>query len=412
MTLLPLWADYHGILVERLALIGVSHRRGGAAALESWQQAFDENALAALPRQGFAEFVPIVTCNRWDLVLRLPAGMSTEQARQQLTPRGQEVRPYAFVADGALEQLTRIAASLDSLNPGEDQIMAQVREAYAQARAQDTTGPITNFTFETALRIAKRVRREVPLAPLKTSLFSLARPALERLLGAGSLAVVLGTGHMGTLAAKSLASLPGVGLLLVNRSVERARQLARRLSLDHQKHVHSLALTDFLRTPPAATTALVCATPAGELVGETLLRKLPNLRLVVDLGVPRNVTAAAAAMGLEVLDVDTLQTAGQSRRRELADRLAAAEVLIQRELESARSEWAERQLGPSIRRLREWYLATIGEALPPAEARLLAHKFAHVPIKGLRALAREHGLAAAKTFLAETGLIDTGGSSE
>ena len=134
------------------------------------------------------------------------------------------------------------------------------------------------------------------------------------------------------------------------------------------------------------------------------MRKLPDLKLIVDLGIPRNLRVGTAKPGTHVLDVDTLQEAGRERRAALTEKLAKAEQVVQAELEAALNEWTERQLGPSIKKLREWYLDTIGDTLPAEDAAKLAHKFAHVPIKGLRAVAREHGLDAAKTFLAETGL--------
>ena len=93
----------------------------------------------------------------------LPEGMTLGEARDRLTL---EVRPYVYAGEAALEQLTRIAASLDSLNPGEDQIMAQVREAFTQSKTDATLA----FAFQTALRIAKKVRTDIDLAPLDTSL--------------------------------------------------------------------------------------------------------------------------------------------------------------------------------------------------------------------------------------------------
>lgn len=348
------------------------------------------------------------TCNRFDLMVVLPVGMTVDEARHRLTPAEMDwVKPYAYLGEAALEHLTRIAASLESLNPGEDQIMAQVREAFAQAQAAGSAGPLTSFAFHTALRVAKRVRRQVALAPMNTSLFSLARPELERHLASGSSpgavrVAVVGAGEMGALAAKAMACRPATEVVIVNRSLERAQQLARRLGAT------GLALCDFLSAPPRLD-AMILATPVKDLVDEILLAKLPELKILVDLGVPRNVAAeAAAAQGVPVLDVDSLQCAGQQRRQALAARLAAAESIVQAELEAAMLEWTERQLGPSIKRLRELYLATalatIGDSLPQDEAARLAHKFAHVPIKGLRAVAREHGLEAARTFLDETGL--------
>ena len=386
--------------MERLALIGVSHRRGGAAALERWQNAFSETLLAQPGALDFDEWVPLVTCNRWDLVVSLPEGLSLEEARRKLTPPGVTARPYAYVGEGALEQLTRIAASLDSLNPGEDQIMAQVRSAFDKARQAGTTGKTTSFALSTALRIAKRVRREVALAPLHTSLFSLARPELVRALPSGGTVAVLGAGEMGTLAAKTLAARPGMKLIVANRTPTRARQLAKHLGGE------SMGLEDFFANPPHVD-ALVCTTPVKDLVDDALLAKLPQVSLIVDLGLPRNVCKdAAARYGVRVLDVDTLQAAGQERRSALSDRLAEAEGVVQEEVEAASIEWTERLLGPSIKRLREMYLETIGDALPKDEAARLAHKFAHVPVKGLRAVARAHGLEAAKTFLVEAGLTE------
>lgn len=389
-------ASYNEFLVERLALIGVSHRRGGAAALETWQSHFYPEALTNLETLGISEWVPIITCNRWDLMVALPSELSISDARALLTPENEAISPYAYVGDGALEQLCRIAASLDSLNPGEDQIMAQVREAFAEAQTRGTVGKRTSFAFHTALRVAKRVRREIELAPMHTSLFSLAKPELERYLTPGAKVAVLGAGQMGTLAAKSLMDVKNIDLTIVNRSYDRAHQLAKHLG------VSSLSLADFLASPPPLD-ALVCAMSVKEWVDTALLERLPDLKVTVDLGIPRNIAPGASSL-VPVLNVDTLQQAGAARRKSLTLKLAEAERLIQEELELALSEWTERQLGPSIKHLRDWYLETIGDSLPPEDAAKLAHKFAHVPIKGLRAVAREYGLDAAKVFLAETGI--------
>lgn len=372
--------------MERLALIGVSHKRGGAAAIELWQRSFGETLPEGL------EGVVLATCNRWDAVTLLPEGLDVTALRRRLTPPGATLRPYAFIGEGALEQLCRIAASLDSLNPGEDQIMQQVRTAFARAQRRQLN-PLLHFAFHTALRIAKRVRREVALAPLDTSLFSLARPKLEQLLPAGGHVAVVGAGEMGALAAKSLAALPNFKVTLVNRTLARAERLARQLQL------RAAPLSALVAGELRPLQALVCATAAEHLITPELAQRYPELCCLVDLGLPRNVHPELARR-LPTLDVDTLKQAGSARRRELAEKLAEAERIVQAELEQALSEWTERQLGGAIRKLRARYLATIGESLPSEAAARLAHRFAHIPIKGLRALARECGLEATQVFLA------------
>jgi glutamyl-tRNA reductase len=385
--------------VDALTLIGVSHRRGGLDALETWHETLPADAVSErLSAVGIRSWVLLATCNRWDVILSRPAGLELATVRAQLTPIGAACRPYAYQGEAAVEHLTRVACSLESLNPGEDQIMRQVRDAYRGARAAGRDDAILAFGFDTALRLAKRVRREVALAPLHTSLFSLARGDLERVLARGGRAVVVGAGEMGKLASRALATLPDVRIVVVNRDVARAAEVA------HDVGGEALALGDFLDDPPDAEV-LVAATPVRSLIGAGVLRAMPSLALAIDLGVPRTIDqAAAAGADVEVVDVARLQVAGDARRRALEDRLAQAEHIVLEGLDEAIGAWNERQLAPSIRALVDHYLALVGDALPPADAERLARAVAHVPIKGLRALAREHGMAAASTFLAETGL--------
>ena len=184
------------------------------------------------------------------------------------------------------------------------------------------------------------MRREVALAPVHASLFSLARPELEPLLSPGTTVAVLGAGEMGALAARSLAEPAGVRVVVANRD-PRARRGRR-----PPQRGEAMALARFLADPPDVT-ALVCATPVRHLADAVLLGRLPSLRLAVDLGIPRNVDPAAARRrGVQVLDVDGLQAAGRERRNELSGKLAEAERIVRTELDEAVQAWTERQLGP------------------------------------------------------------------
>jgi len=384
--------------VDGLSLIGVSHRRGGVSALETWHDAFPEDGLGErLARAGVRVWALVATCNRWDVVLVRPAGVGLERVRSALTPARATRRPYAYDGEAALEHLSRVAASLESLNPGEDQIMRQVRDAYAQAREAGRSDAVLAFAFDTALRLAKQVRREVALAPLNTSLFSLARGDVERVLATGGAATVLGAGEMASSAARALRDVPDVALTIVNRSAERGAELAGSLGAD------SRSLEAFV-SQPHPTQLLVVAAPLRGRLDRALLQRVPGLRLVVDLAMPRSVEPDAAPNGVELLGVDGLRVAGDARRQALVERLAEAERRVRSGLDEAIGAWNERALAPAIRALVEHYLGVVGDRLPPADAERLARSLAKIPIKGLRAVAREHGLAAAGTFLAETGL--------
>jgi glutamyl-tRNA reductase len=320
--------------MERLTLIGVSYKHGGIAALERWQAAFPD--AGSLAQAGFSRQLLLVTCNRWDAFLELPTGMTTAAAQGLLTPADADCQPYAYRGTEAIRQLARVASSLDSLNPGEDQIMKQMRAAWRLAQKQGHAAGVVSHACQAVLRTAKRVRREVPLAPLNTSLFSLARPELTRQLPAGATVAIIGAGEMAALAARNLAGSADVQLLIVNRSLDKAVQLAE------QTGGRALGLAEFLATPPPLH-ALVCATPVAGLIKGEFLLLCPQLRIVVDLGGPRNLEPGQAGRGITVLDVDSLRSAGEERRAGITRQLAAAETIVQEELAATVQDWIRRQ---------------------------------------------------------------------
>ena len=383
--------------MERLALIGVSGRRGGSEALSAWIQMLPAILERPLP-VGVLELVSLQTCNRCELVLALDDTANLQRIRQYFS--GADAQSYAFLGDAAIEHLCRVASSLDSLNPGEDQIMNQVRVAFETARKAGRVGSTTSFAFNTALRVAKRVRREVALAPANTSLFSLARPELEKLPKNARVAI-LGAGEMGALVARSLAD-SGFELVVVNRTFELAENLA--LSLN----ARALALPEFL-SGTLQFNAVICATPVENMINAAFLETQKNLEILVDLGLPPNVNPAdARASKVQLIDLRQLQKLGDARREKLRILLGKAEMIVAQELELALGEFAERSLGAAISQLRDVYIQTIertvGSLLPPEEVTRLAHRFAHIPVKGLRGLARAHGLEMAYSFLDEAGL--------
>ncbi len=384
--------------MERLALIGVSGRRGGAGVLSAWTQMLPAILERPLLPAGVLELVSIQTCNRCELVLAIDDTANLERIRQYFA--GSDARGYAFLGDAALEHLCRVAASLDSLNPGEDQIMNQVRFAFETARKAGRVGSTTSFAFNTALRIAKRVRREVALAPANTSLFSLARPTLEE-LPKNAKVVILGAGEMAALVARSLADSE-FELIVVNRNLERAENLAASIN------ARGMGLQHFLQGK-LQVNAIICATPAENIIDAKFLETQKNLEILVDLGLPHNVNPTdARASKVQLIDLAQLQKLGNKRREKLQVLLAKAEMIIAQELEQALGEFAERSLGAAISQLRDVYRETIertvGDLLAPEDIVRLAHRFAHIPVKGLRGLARAHGLEMAYSFLDHAGL--------
>ena len=150
----------------RLLALGVSHHH---APLEVRERLYLQDGHAGELAEALGEAVVLSTCNRTEIYL---LGGDPDRARVELEERsGLELEAVlARWDDGeAVSHLFRVAAGLDSLVPGESQILGQVRDAYESARTRGATGALLNRLFEDALHAGKRVRTEAKLHELPES---------------------------------------------------------------------------------------------------------------------------------------------------------------------------------------------------------------------------------------------------
>jgi len=299
--------------------VGVSHRTAPAEALEKLAVPSAElgSVLARLHAvPGIDEVAVLSTCNRVEVYAAAsgPVGQVTRAVADLMTARGRagagEVLRLARIRVGgaAAEHVFSVACGLDSMAVGEDQIVAQIKDAARAARAAGTTGPVISGLIDAALRASKRARTQTTIS---TGGISLARAGLD--LAAGHLgglaarhAVVLGTGSMGKLAARLLREA-GVGRLgVASRSPARAAEVAaavRGRPLAASDVPAALADTDILVT---ATGSAVPVMRAGQL---RAAREPADGRplFVLDLGMPPNVEPEAGRLaGVTLVDLAAL----------------------------------------------------------------------------------------------------------
>ncbi|HME50512.1 glutamyl-tRNA reductase [Mycobacterium sp.] len=337
-------------------LFGVSHRSAPVSVLE--QLSTDESDQAKivdkmLQSSLVTEAMVLSTCNRVEVYAVVDAfhgGLSVigqvlaEQSGMSLN----DLTKHAYVryAEAAVEHLFAVASGLDSAVVGEQQVLGQVRRAYAGAEANRTVGRVLHELAQRALSVGKRVHTETDIDAAGASVVSvalgMAGTELEAL--AGRTAVVVGAGAMGALSAKHLVRA-GIGRLhLANRSLPRARRLAHAIR-DLGVPADPAAL-DRLPTLLAGADVVVCCTGAVRPVvsladvhrglalglGAPSARRGEPRRLVIcDLGMPRDVDPAVAGLpGVFVIDMDRIQREPSARAAasdaEAARRIVAQEV--------------------------------------------------------------------------------------
>ncbi|HEY6645601.1 MAG TPA: glutamyl-tRNA reductase [Mycobacterium sp.] len=325
-------------------LFGVSHRSAPVSVLE--QLSTDEDDQAKIVDQVLqsslvTEAMVLSTCNRVEVYAVVEAfhgGLSvigsvlSEHSGMSLG----DLTKYAYVryAEAAVEHLFAVTSGLDSAVIGEQQVLGQVRRAYAAAEANHTVGRTLHELSQRALAVGKRVHSETGIDSAGASVVSVALGMAETKLGglAGRSAVVVGAGSMGALSAKHLARAGVERVHVVNRTLPRAKRLAH--------NIRELGIAadafPFDHLPPVLTDAdvVVCCTgavrPVVSLadVHHALARREHQL-VMCDLGMPRDIDPAVAGLpGVFVVDMDRIQ-------REPSARAAASDADAAREIVAA-----------------------------------------------------------------------------
>jgi glutamyl-tRNA reductase len=348
---------------ERLVAVGVSHHQ---APLEVRERLFlaDDDAveLAADLTSDGTEAVVVSTCNRTEVYL---CGGDAERAREELERRsGLELGDVLATWEeaDAVEHLFRVSSGLDSLVPGEAQILGQVRQAYDAALTAGATGPLLNRLFEEALHAGKRVRTEARLAELPESVSASAVDLAERTLGGleRRRALLFGAGKMSELAALDLKRR-GAEVVVSSRTLESAEELAQRVG---GRAAAFDAVAVELTDADLVLSATRCPYPI--LHAEAVQPRTKPL-VLVDVAVPRDLDPAIGELeGCTLFDIDALGGGLVGREEDVRE---AEEIVAQ---EAARfAEWRRsRGAAGAIRDLRRRAETIRAEELARAEPRL------------------------------------------
>lgn len=418
--------------MDRIGIAGVSWRRQSNDAVARFtipvderRQAIQEIAASA----GLQEVVYLATCNRVEVVYVVDESGLTSACRPRIyaaitgrTPAvGESERAMtAWVGEGAVEHVFHVAAGLDSAMIGETEIRGQMRESLGLSRALGLVGPRLEWVFEEAAKTARRIHGNTRIGKGKVSLAEVAiLRARERLAETPSALGVVGVSPMTERCAETLAQ-EGIEIIVFNRSLERAAELAARVGGTARPLEALGGGTDEIEVVVTATAAPEPVITLADL--ERLAARAPSGRplLIIDMANPPDVTAAdAAAAGVERIGIDDIVEESRKHSEQRACAAADARAMVDRALADLRSQLADKALSPMLVAMQRKYqettrialerlfrkdLSTLSEDDREVVARwaqVLARRLAHVPLVGMRAIVRDKGLDAAETFFAD-----------
>jgi glutamyl-tRNA reductase len=378
----------------KLTLVGISHHRAPIELRE--RVALDLDGCRELAAALGGEAVVLSTCNRTEIYLARDED-AAEAALAALTElagdAAGDLAPafYRLHDQAAALHLLRVAAGLDSLVPGEGEILGQVRSAFEAG----SPGPFLDRLFRQALHTGRRVRFETAIGESPASVPSAAAALAQQVFGdlAGHRVLLVGAGKMSEATARNLVTRGAEIAVVANRTLAHGEDLARRLRAE------AIAL-ESVPVELERADVLVSATSSGELVLDraavaTALRaRKGRPLLLVDLAVPRDLDPAINDLDSCFLyDVDDLQAVVAETLSGRRNEAARAERLVADEAERFRAWQASLDVVPTIASLRalveeirDRELARVGGKLSKEErehvesvlAQILA-KFLHLP---------------------------------
>ncbi len=341
-------------------------RERAAVARQSLPSALSE--LRAVPNVEACAILS--TCNRIELYAVLREHASGMEALNRFLAERAGVsiaelasHRYIRTRSHAARHLFRVAAGLESMVLGEDQILAQVKEAYAAVLTAQCGDAVLHELFLRAIQVGKRVRTETGIARHPASLSSLAVELCSVELDGlqGRHVVVLGAGEMARLAVENLTARCAARVTVVNRSVEHARTLVEGVARKQQTQGGALGIAslDTLAEQLHTADALITATaaPAWLVDAETLYTVTQHRGgeqfVVIDLGLPRDVEPGAENLdGVRVYRIDSLRTIAAENRRARAGHLEQAARIVDAALPEF-LEWLEaRYVVPTVSALQ------------------------------------------------------------
>lgn len=302
-----------------LVVLGLSHKTAPVAQRE--KAALSEAETRALLRDltatpGVSEAVALSTCNRTEIYAAVADTAAADDllaaalvAHTHMSDDELACARYVLREDRAASQLFRVASSLDSMVVGESEIQGQVRQAWEIAAEEEATGPILSQLFRQALEVGKQVRAQTRIGTGSASVSAVAVDLAEEVLDdlPGRQVLVIGAGRMAETTARALVAHGVREVVVANRTVGTARELAGRVGgrgVGFDRLPEELRGADIVISSTDAPHAILRRDELEPVMSARAARPM----VIVDISVPRDVDEGVAGVeGVALFDIDDLE---------------------------------------------------------------------------------------------------------
>ena len=241
---------------------------------------------------------------------------------------------YTHPGAGAVKHVLRVASGLDSMVIGEPQVLGQLKRAYQTAREAGSTGKLLNRLFQHSFKVAKDVRSNTMIGNHPVSVAYAAVRLARQIFGDLSRQTVLliGAGETIELAAKHLSESGLHKMIVANRTLERAQNLAQQYSayiISLEEIPRHLDEADIIISSTASPVPLL----RRDMIEAALLQRRHRPVFVLDIAVPRDVEPEVGALeDIYLYTVDDLKSIIDDNIKTRREAVRQAEQIIDAEV--------------------------------------------------------------------------------
>ncbi len=407
----------------QLLVIGLNHKTAPVALRE--QLAFGVEdlpiALAQLQRQAEGAMI-LSTCNRTELYVLAGDDELLSDFTQRLVQWLANFKQilvnnvyhhlYIYENNHALTHWLRVASGLDSMILGEPQILGQIKQAVVTAERYQCVSSKLSWIIQQIFSSAKQVRNETQVGSQAVSLGFAAAKLVTQIFQkpTDNTLLVVAAGEMNRLVATNIIGLGISKVIICNRTLERAKNLANELK-QAGRTIEIVPLTELAKVLPQADIVTSCSGSLHTLIDKNMVKQALKQRryqpmLMVDLAVPRDIEPSVGELDdVYLYSIDDLQhvIAGNLEQRRQA--AVEAELLVSQLVVGIERRFLVQQVGQSIHQYREQAqikadkllqnsLQQLAEGQSPEKvmtefSRKLTQTLTHAPSKLMRETASE-----------------------
>lgn len=349
----------------KFSVTGINHKTAPVEVRELF--AFDQRSLPDAFRDlksqpGIVEALILSTCNRVEVAVAAEDGADPRAAVGEFLARARKVDsqliyPHLYHHEDreAVRHLFRVAASLDSMVVGEPQILGQMKDAYAQAKAHGAVSGILESLLTRAFSVAKRVRSETAIGKSAVSVSYAAVELARDIFGSlsGRKVLIVGAGKMSELAARHLHRSGAEQIFVTNRTHDRAVEMAdffQGAVVEYNQFVRRLPEIDIVITSSGAPHYILHKEEMKRVIEARKNRPM----FLIDIAVPRNIEPAVNDLdNVFLYDIDDLQQVVDTNRLGRLKEAEQAEEIVSHEVERMLARLRAREVTPTIVRLQE-----------------------------------------------------------